>query len=461
MDDYENYQEEDTIAALASAIGGGIAIVRVSGPRALEIGNKIWRGRQELSIDNKRQMLLGHIIDPETNQQGDQALAVYFKGPNSYTGEDVVELQCHGGAFVARHTLKACLKAGARSAEPGEYTKRAYINGRMDLTQAEAVMDLINARSEMAMHIAVRQLDGRLGDNVKELYEAITELHSEIEVRMDFIEEDLDWTTSEQVFKTLDDVNAKITKLLASQRDGAVLRNGIKAIIGGPPNAGKSSFLNHVLGHNRAIVTDIAGTTRDTLEEQAHIRGIPIRLIDTAGIRHDTDDVIERTGIERSLQALQEAQLIFWLIDLSRPLDEQMPPENIQEAAPTIIVLNKTDLNDDAEAREKLAAVSPHICSTSILKGEGLEELYDIVEKIIWEYPHDEEPELALNERHGALLQEAFEQISECRQIIEDEEWELVAINLRGSLDALGQIIGKTALPDILHNIFSKYCIGK
>ena len=296
---------------------------------------------------------------------------------------------------------------------------------------------------------------------LKNFMKRFTELHSEIEVRMDFIEEDLDWTTSEQVFATLDDVNAKITKLLASQRDGAVLRNGIKAIIGGPPNAGKSSFLNHVLGHNRAIVTDIAGTTRDTLEEQAHIRGIPIRLIDTAGIRHDTDDVIERTGIERSLQALNEAQLIFWLIDLSRPLDEQMPPENIQEAAPTIVVLNKTDLNDDTEAREKLAHVSLHICSTSILKGEGLEELYDIVENIIWEYPHDEEPELALNERHGALLQEAFGQISECRQIIEDEEWELVAINLRGSLDALGQIIGKTALPDILHNIFSKYCIGK
>jgi len=454
-------QKEDTIAALATAVGGGVAVIRISGPDALSIGNKAWKGAQELSVTNVRRMMLGHVIDPNTREQGDQAMAVFMKGPYSYTGEDVVELQCHGGNFTAKHTLACTFKAGARHAEPGEFTKRAYINGRIDLTQAEAVNDLINAQSEMAMNLAVRQLDGRLGNTVRDLYKKLTELHAEIEVRMDFVEEDLDWTPEQEIFDILNTACTDIDKMLSQQKDGEVLRQGIKAIIGGPPNAGKSSFLNEVLGHSRAIVTDIAGTTRDTLEEQAQIRGIPIRLIDTAGIR-ESDCIVEKTGIERSKQALTEAQLVFWLMDLTKPLMDQLPPEELCAKTATILILNKIDLMDEEPVLpSEIKAISERIVFTSFAEGVGLEELYDKVEESVWDHAHHDAPDFALNARHAALLSEAKEQIADCRNIVEDEEWEIVAINLKGALHELGQILGETVLPDILHEIFGKYCIGK
>jgi len=364
----QNLEKEDTIAALATAVGGGVAVVRISGPDALEIGNKVWKGTKDLSQETVRRMMLGRVVEPGAEEQGDQAMAVYMQGPKSYTGEDVVELQCHGGNFTAKHTLMCAFKAGARHAEPGEFTKRAFLNGRMDLTQAEAVNDLINAQSDKAMKLAMRQLNGRLGDSVKDLYEKLTEIHSEVEVRMDFIDEDLDWTSSEEVIGTLNDAHTYISSMLEKQKDGEVLRQGVKAIIGGPPNAGKSSFLNQVLGHDRAIVTDIAGTTRDTLEEQAQVRGIPIRLIDTAGIR-ESDDIVEKTGIERSLQMLQEAQIIFWLMDLSRPLNEQLPPEGVTKEVPTILVLNKIDLlKYNPELAEEIKELTPYHVFTSFTK---------------------------------------------------------------------------------------------
>lgn len=454
------FEKEDTVAALATAVGGGVAVIRISGPDALKIGNAVWKSKRTLCSDTVRRMMLGHIIDPETESTGDQAMAVFMQGPQSYTGEDVVELQCHGGNFTAKHTLMCCLKAGARHAEPGEFTKRAYINGRMDLTQAEAVNDLINAQSEMAMNLAIRQLNGRLGNSVKDLYVKLTELHSEIEVRMDFVDEELDWTPDQEVVDILESSNRDIEKMLKQQQDGEVLRQGIKAIIGGPPNAGKSSFLNQVLGHDRAIVTDIAGTTRDTLEEQAQIRGIPIRLVDTAGIR-ESDDIVEKTGIQRSLQVLKEAQLVFWLMDLTRPLDEQLPPQNY-EGIPIILVFNKIDLIDaKPELPEELAKLSEHRVYTSFMKGDGVEDLYDKVEEVIWQETNHEAPEFALNARHAALLIEANRQLKECLEIIKNEQWELVAINMKGALYELGQVLGETVLPDILDNIFHKYCIGK
>lgn len=457
----ENLEKEDTIAALATAVGGGVAVVRISGPDALTIGNKVWSGQKGLSQETVRRMMLGRVVDPLSAEQGDQAMAVYMQEPKSYTGEDVVELQCHGGNFTAKHTLMCAFKAGARHAEPGEFTKRAFLNGRMDLTQAEAVNDLINAQSEKAMNLAMRQLNGRLGSSVKDLYTKLTEIHAEVEVRMDFIDEDLDWTSSEEVIATLNDAHSQIASMLEKQKDGEVLRQGVKAIIGGPPNAGKSSFLNQVLGHDRAIVTDIAGTTRDTLEEQAQVRGIPIRLIDTAGIR-ESDDIVEKTGIARSLQMFQEAQIIFWLMDLSKPLEEQLPPAEVAKEIPTILVLNKIDLVDgEPNISDTIKDLSPYRVLTSFTKGDGVEELYDLVEKVIWNETDHETPEFALNARHASLLQEANTHIKECLEIMDSEQWELVAINLRGALHELGQVLGETILPDILHNIFHKYCIGK
>ncbi|MCM8542251.1 MAG: tRNA uridine-5-carboxymethylaminomethyl(34) synthesis GTPase MnmE [Lentisphaeraceae bacterium] len=456
-----NLEKEDTIAALATAVGGGVAVVRISGPDALEIGNKVWKSQKTLSHATVRRMMLGRVVDPSTAEQGDQAMAVYMQEPKSYTGEDVVELQCHGGNFTAKHTLMCAFKAGARHAEPGEFTKRAFLNGRMDLTQAEAVNDLINAQSEKAMNLAMRQLNGRLGNSIKDLYTKLTEIHAEVEVRMDFIDEDLDWTSSEEVIATLNDAYSHIASMLEKQKDGEVLRQGVKAIIGGPPNAGKSSFLNQVLGHDRAIVTDIAGTTRDTLEEQAQVRGIPIRLIDTAGIR-ESDDIVEKSGIERSLQMLSEAQIIFWLMDLSKPLEAQLPPVEVAKEVPTILVLNKIDLMDGKpELSDEIKTLFPYRVFTSFTKGDGVEELYDLVEKVIWNETDHETPEFALNARHASLLQEANNHIKDCLEIMDSEQWELVAINLRGALHELGQVLGETVLPDILHNIFHKYCIGK
>ncbi len=453
--------KNDTIAALATAVGGGVAIIRISGPNALAIGNKVWQSKEALSLQNERKMLLGKIVDPVTKESGDQALAVFMKGPKSYTGEDVVELQCHGGNFTAKHTLLTVFKAGARHAEPGEFTKRAFLNGRIDLTQAEAVNDLIHAQSEKAMQVASRQLNGRLGNSIKKLYHKLTEIHSEVEVRMDFVEEDLDWTSSEEVIQTLKDAHKQISEMLKKQKDGEVLRHGVKAIIGGPPNAGKSSFLNQVLGHERAIVTDIAGTTRDTLEEMAQIRGIPLRLTDTAGIR-ESDDIVEKTGIKRSLQMLNEADIIFWLMDLTRPLIEQLPPQGMTDKTPTILVLNKIDLlTSKPQIPEQVDKLSPHKVFTSFSTGEGLEELYDLFEKIIWQEDQHEMADFALNARHAALLEEANKHIEDSINIMETEQWELIAVNLRGALHELGQILGETVLPDILHNIFAKYCIGK
>jgi tRNA modification GTPase len=453
-------EREDTIAALATAVGGGVAVVRLSGPDAVSIGNKVWKGGKTLSDDTVRRMMLGRMQDTSSSTEGDQAMAVFMKGPFSYTGEDVVELQCHGGNFTAKHTLMCCFKAGARHAEPGEFTKRAYINGRMDLTQAEAVNDLINAQSEMAMNLAMRQLNGRLGNSVKGLYTKLTELHAEVEVRMDFIDEDLDWTTPEEVTDILKSSKADIEKMLSQQKDGEVLRQGIKAIIGGPPNAGKSSFLNQVLGHDRAIVTDIAGTTRDTLEEQAQIRGIPLRLIDTAGIR-ESDCIVEKSGIERSLQVLKEAQLVFWLMDLTQPLEEQLPPQDYGDI-PIILVLNKIDLLDGQPELPKIVAeLTEHRVFTSFMEDEGVEALYDKVEQVIWHETNHEAPDFALNARHSALLAEANNHLEDCLNIINTQQWELISINLKGALHELGQVLGETVLPDILHSIFHKYCIGK
>ena len=330
----------------------------------------------------------------------------------------------------------------------------------MDLTQAEAVNDLINAQSEMAMNLAMRQLNGRLGNSVKELYAKLTELHAEVEVRLDFIDEDLDWTPPEEVIGILQSAKKDIETMLSQQKDGEVLRQGIKAIIGGPPNAGKSSFLNRVLGHERAIVTDIAGTTRDTLEEQAQIRGIPLRLIDTAGIR-DSDCIVEKSGIQRSLQVLKEAQLVFWLMDLTQPLEEQLPPQDYK-GTPLILVLNKIDLlPSEPELPAKVKELTEHRIFTSFMKGEGIEALYDKVETVVWHEAHHEAPDFALNARHAALLAEANVQLDDCLKIVDSQQWELISINLKGALHELGQVLGETILPDILHTIFHKYCIGK
>jgi tRNA modification GTPase len=447
----------DTIAAICTGTGGAISIIRVSGENALVIANKCWRGPAELSGASARKLILGQTVDKES---GDPALAVYMPGPNSYTGDDIVEIHCHGGMLNTRNVLKAVLDVGARLAEPGEFTYRAFVNGKMDLTQAEAVADLISAHTDMALHLAEQQIAGKLKDTFGDIRSRLFDMHSEIESRMDFPEEDLDWTADNTFISRLETIKAELLKLIDSQREGVILRNGIRVVIAGKPNVGKSSLLNLLLGFDRAIVTQIPGTTRDVLEELAHIRNIPVRLIDTAGIR-EAEDIIEGMGIERSKKSMKQAQIILWLLDASSPEPELEYAEMLthvdHEKKNVIAVWNKTDSQHGKDLPE---TDLPNVY-ISVKNNSGITELLDLFEEKVWGFPHTEDPEIAISARHAGLLQEALQSIPEAEQNIESQDWELAAVHLKAAVSSLGSITGEDADPDILDNIFSKFCIGK
>jgi tRNA modification GTPase len=447
---------DDTIAAICTGVGGSISIIRVSGDRTLDIVRKVWKGKVDLAVSSHRTLLMGRI----TNNEGiveDECLAAYMPRPNSYTGEDVVEFHGHGGLLVSRTVLSLLLANGCRAAEPGEFTKRAFINGKMDLTQAEAVSDIIQAQTRMALHAAARQLDGALKTRIEPLYERTSTIHAEIEARMDFSDEDLEWSSTDQLVSDLKSINVDITELLQSREAGEILRSGIKIVITGATNAGKSSLLNTILGRNRAIVTDIPGTTRDTLEELAHIRGIPIRLIDTAGIRV-TENRIEKEGMARSKDSIKIAQIVLWVIDSTKELADQRLDETLVEGKIIIAVANKIDLVTNLTIKDQIHFP---LVKISALTGEGLETLYDPIEKSVWRHPRTEDPEIAINSRHGVLLKNARRHLNETLDILANEDFELVAVNLRAAINALGEITGKTVHPDILGKIFAKFCIGK
>ena len=447
----------DTIAAICTGTGGAIAVIRISGAAAAAIGNRIWHGRRLLDRQNARLMLLGNARF--TDRGSDSALAVYMPGPGSYTGEDTVEIQCHGGNLAAGKILTAALQAGARMAEPGEFTYRAFINGKMDLTQAEAVADIINAGSHMALHLAERQNSGVLGRRLDAIRQKLIDILAEIESRMDFTEEDLDWTPAEQTAAVLLQLQHELAQLLSSREDGAVLRDGIRAVIAGRPNAGKSSLLNWLLGFDRAIVTAIPGTTRDTLEETAHLRGIPVHLIDTAGLRQ-ADNQIECLGIDRSRKSLAQAQIVFWVLDAAADPETEVAAMHRQrpERTPVVAIWNKLDLVPSPLLLPETGLPTVKI---SVAKENGLDDLLDEFEKAVWHYPHTAEPELAVSARHAALLEAALQALPEAIVTITDADWELAAVNLRETIAAIGQITGQTVSPDILDNIFSRFCIGK
>lgn len=448
----------DTIAAICTGLGGAISIIRISGDQALEVASQVWHGKEKLAQANARMMMLGRITGKNTDP-GDPALAVFMPGPNSYTGENIVELHCHGGTMATRKALNSVLASGARLAEPGEFTYRAFINGKMDLTQAEAVADIISAHSEMALNLAERQVRGALTDIIEKQRDELIEILAECESRMDFTEEDLDWTENETYLNKINTITAALNELAATGHEGQILRNGIRVVLAGKPNAGKSSLLNLLLGYERAIVTQLPGTTRDTLEETANLRNIPVKLTDTAGIREATD-LIEGMGIDRSRQSIKQAQIVFWLldataVDLDAEVNEMLIHATGQEM---IAVWNKMDIAGD---KTKLPVLKVPTAFISVEKRDGISRLLDLFEQAVWGYPHTEEPEVAVSSRHAALLREAIAAMPGAAATLQDGEFELAAVHLRGAITALGSITGETADPDILETIFSRFCIGK
>lgn len=448
-------QFEDTIAAICSGVGGAISIIRISGVDALAVANRCWRGKTLLSRRNARMMRLGHTV--VGGGAADKALAVFMPGPNSYTGEDVVELHCHGGAVAARQALAAVLAAGARAAGPGEFTKRSFINGKMDLTQAEAVADLINAHSEMALRLAERQVSGVLGAEIRELRGGLTSVLAECESRLDFGDEDLAWTPTTLMARSLADCLDAVAKLNSSVREGAVLRDGVRMVIAGRPNSGKSSLLNLLLGYDRAIVATVPGTTRDTLEEYATLRGVPVKLIDTAGIR-EADDAIECQGVERSRASIAGARIILWLLDASGDQAGELAElrRHLSAHRRIVAVWNKIDLRDETLEIDECPSVS-----ISVTRKKGIKQLLDVFESQVWGFPHGQAPEVAVGARHAKLLEEAMESLTAAITAVEREEWELAAVDIRAAVAALGKITGETVEPDILDDIFSRFCIGK
>ena len=451
--------EDDTIAAICSGVGGAVTIIRISGKESLNIGNKIWKSRKSLSFKNKRKMSFGKIL-PDDKGIGEHALAVYMPEPSSYTGEDVVEIHAHGGSFNAKRLLNELVLVGARLAGPGEFTFRAFMNGKLDLTQAEAVSDIITANSDMALHLAERQMDGILGRKIRSIRDRLIDILVECESRVDFPEEELDFVPVKKQVEVLNQLKNEVQKLYNTRSEGAVLRDGIRVVIAGRPNAGKSSLLNHLLGYDRAITTEIPGTTRDTLEEFANIRGIPVKLIDTAGLRK-SDDQIEAIGIQRTISSLKRSEVTIWILDASSDdLEKEISEmdKHIRGLKNVITVWNKTDLYPNPDELLEFTLPTARI---SIKNKSGIEKFLNIFEKIVWEHPHMNEPEIAVSVRHAELLAQVLELFPDIITTLTDNDWELAAVSLKCIASFLAEIIGEEANLDIYETIFSKFCIGK
>jgi tRNA modification GTPase len=447
----------DTIAAIATAAGeGAIALLRVSGPAAIEIAARMLGGKRRPAAFTPRRQYLA-VVYTAAGAQLDEVLVSVHPAPHSYTGEDVVEITCHGGVLLTRRVLETALAAGARPAGPGEFTQRAFLNGKMDLTQAEAVMDLIRAQTDLALRAASEQLEGRLGHRITALREDLLGLVAHVEAYIDFPDEDIQPETGALLLDRLDGIRGELDGLLATADQGRILREGVRTVIYGEPNVGKSSLLNALVGHDRAIVSELPGTTRDTVEEFINVRGLALHLVDTAGLRTSADP-LENAGIERTRQTLARADLALHVVDGSRAPDAEIPAAEDQPAAAEILVINKADLGTHPSWCERGRSVQ-----ISCRSGEGLNELRDaIYERITSGDASWQRPSIAINARHQACLRRAQEALGLARQALaEGLSPEFPAIDLRAAIEAIGEIVGGTETEDILGRIFATFCIGK
>lgn len=453
----------DTIAAIATAAGeGGIGIVRISGPEALETALRVFRCKGSRLDD--RSMTYGHVVEPGGDRIIDEALAVYMKGPASYTGDDVVEINCHGSMVSLRRTLQAVLRSGARMAEPGEFTKTAFLNGRMDLSQAEAVIDVIKARTDKSFDVAMSQLEGGLSLEINRIRNSIMDLLVEIAVNIDYPDEDIEQIVAEGIINKISTINDMIEKLLSGADTGRIVREGLSMVIVGKPNVGKSSLMNALLRETRAIVTEIPGTTRDTIEEALSIRGIPVYLTDTAGIR-ETDDIVEKIGIEKTKDAFNKADTIILILDASSPLTEEdeMIIEHIGDRK-CFLLLNKQDRGSCLD-RDELKRLLPEatVIETVLTSGEGISELEDKIEEQVYSGRISRSDDVLVNNvRHIELLHKAEDSLKAARKILESgEAMDFAEIDIREAYEVLGEITGDTVSEDIIDEVFARFCLGK
>ncbi|ALC83197.1 MULTISPECIES: tRNA uridine-5-carboxymethylaminomethyl(34) synthesis GTPase MnmE [Bacillus] len=460
--------EADTIAAISTPMGeGAIAIVRLSGPEALPIADYIYKGpgEKKLSSVDSHTIHYGHIVDTETNETIEEVMVSVLKAPRTFTREDVVEINCHGGIVTVNKVLQQALKNGARLAEPGEFTKRAFLNGRIDLSQAEAVMDLIRAKTDRAMNVAMGQMEGKLSKLITQLRQQLLETLAHIEVNIDYPEyDDVEEMTHRILVEKAAFVRNEIEGLLQTSSQGKILREGLSTVIIGRPNVGKSSLLNSLVHETKAIVTDVPGTTRDVIEEYVNVRGVPLRLVDTAGIR-ETEDIVERIGVERSRQVLKEADLIMLVLNYNEPLsDEDIKLFEATKGMDRIVIVNKTDLSQvlDMDRVRDLAENRP-VVTTSLLKEKGIDELESAIQSLFFSGGIEaKDLTYVSNSRHISVLQEAKSAINDALNgIDQDVPIDIVQIDLTRCWELLGEIIGDTVHESLIDQLFSQFCLGK
>lgn len=453
----------DTIAAISTPRGeGGIGIVRISGNNALDILEKIFKPKSGKAIKGLRNYSInyGHIFDGKTLV--DEVLVSTMKAPNTYTREDIVEINCHGGFVITEKVLEVVLKNGARIAEIGEFTRRAFLNGRIDLTQAEAVIDLIHGKTEKSVSLSLNQLRGDLKEQIEHLKKLVLDVAAHINVVLDYPEEGIDDPLPEHLVENLQEVLDTTDRLIRSYDKGKMIKEGIKTAIVGKPNVGKSSILNSVLKEERAIVTHVAGTTRDVIEEVVNLKGIPLVLVDTAGIRK-TDDLVENIGVEKSKKLIESADLILFVVDGSRPLDEEdMKIHEAIKAEKVIGILNKIDIKEDIDL-SPLTKISKWL-EISAIKNQGIDEMEEeIYRHIIDENIEDSSQKITItNVRHKSALEKTKQSIENIFETIESGlPMDLMAVDIKGALDSLSEVTGEISSEDLLDHIFSNFCVGK
>lgn len=456
----------DTITSISTPMGeGAIGIVRLSGPQAVEIADKLYKGKHLLNDVPSHTINYGHIIDPESKEVVEEVMVSVLRAPKTFTREDIIEINCHGGILTINRVLELTMTYGARMAEPGEFTKRAFLNGRIDLSQAEAVMDFIRSKTDRASKVAMNQIEGRLSDLIKKQRQSILEILAQVEVNIDYPEyDDVEDATTEFLLEQSKEIKQEINRLLDTGAQGKIMREGLSTVIVGKPNVGKSSMLNNLIQDNKAIVTEVAGTTRDVLEEYVNVRGVPLRLVDTAGIR-ETEDIVEKIGVERSRKALSQADLILFVLNNNEALtQEDYTLYEVVKNEDVIVIVNKMDLEQNIDINEVKDMIGDTpLIQTSMLKQEGIDELeIQIRDLFFGGEVQNQDMTYVSNSRHISLLKQARQTIQDAIDAAESGvPMDMVQIDLTRTWEILGEIIGETASDELIAQLFSQFCLGK